>query len=133
MVEKLIRCTLCNQVIPNYGGFGDFSDASPLPGVEWSSEDLEEQRQFFVKHLEHPLEDLHADPETLVSDKPCDEPMKVSYFEASNGREKFLIRRTRSTLEHPAFYELIPGQILSNLPQFSAKKVGDIFCEEAML
>ncbi len=110
MVEKLIRCTRCNKIIPQFG-FGDFAEDSLLPWVEWSSEDLDEQKEFLRRHAGHPLEELFIDGETYFSDKPCFEPMKVAYVEASNGRQKFLIKRTRASLDRPVFYELIPGKI----------------------
>ena len=111
MVEKLLRCTRCNKVIPQFDRFGDFGEASLLPGVEWASEDLEEQNEFFKSHQGHLLEELTIDPETFISDKPSYEPIKVAYVEASNGKEKFLIKRTRRSFDRPAFYDLIPGKI----------------------
>jgi len=86
-------------------------DASFLPGVEWSAEDLENQKDFFRCHAEHPIEELLVDPDTYVSDKPCYEPKKVSYFEASNGQQRFLVRRAKDGLDRPAFYQLIPGKL----------------------
>jgi hypothetical protein len=116
MVEKLIRCIQCNQVIPCYESFGDFSDFSALPGVEWSPEDMNNQREFFRLHQDHNTEQIFIDYDTFISEQPCCEPNKVSYFEATNGREIFLIRRTKSFLGQPAFYEIIPGRLrISNI------------------
>jgi len=106
-----MRCAKCDQVIPHPGSFGDFQRSSLLPGVEWSAADLESQREFFRCHGEHPLEELWADPDTCISDKPSYEPVKVSYFEASNGQQRFLIRRTKPTLDRPVFYQIIPGKL----------------------
>ncbi len=111
MIEKLVRCTQCNKVIPQFGPFGDFGESSLLPGVEWSSEDMDEQREFSRCHQGHLLEELLVDRETFVSDKPSYEPMKVSYVEACNGKQRFLIKRTRATFDRPACYELVPGRI----------------------
>jgi hypothetical protein len=111
MIEKLMRCTKCDQVIPHPGSFGYFEKSSLLPGVEWSAADLESQREFFRRHGSHPLEELRVDPDTYISDKPSHEPVKVSYFEASNGQQSFLIRRTKPALDRPVFYELIPGKL----------------------
>ncbi len=111
MVEKLIRCTRCNTIIPQFGPFGDFEEVSLLPGVEWSSEDLDEQKEFLNRHHGHPLEELIINPETFISDKPSYEPLKVAYVEASNGKQRFLIKRTRAAFDWPAFYELIQGRI----------------------
>jgi hypothetical protein len=111
MVEKLIRCTRCNKVIPQFGPFGDFGEVSLFPGVEWSSEDMDEQKEFLNRHHGHPLEELFIDRETFISDKPSYEPIKVVYMEASNGKQRFLIKRTRLAFDRPAFYELILGRI----------------------
>jgi hypothetical protein len=111
VVQKLLRCTQCNQVIPQFDPFLDFGESSSLPGVEWSSGDLDEQKEFFKRHLGHQLEELSIDPETFISDKPAYELMKVSYVEASNGQQRFLIKRSRESLNQPVSYELIPGKI----------------------
>jgi hypothetical protein len=111
MVEKLIRCTQCNKVIPQYDRFGDFGESSALPGVEWASDDLDAQKEFMELHGGHVLEELLVDRETAVSDRPAFEPCRVTYLEAANGKERFLIKRIKEGYDRPAFYELIPGQI----------------------
>ena len=112
MIGKLMRCTKCDQVIPHPADFGDFEKSSLLPGVEWSSEDVERQKEFFRCHGEHPVEELRVNTDTWISDKPSYESVKVSYFEASNGQQNFLIRRTKPALDQPATYQLIPGKLL---------------------
>ena len=111
MVEKLIRCAQCDKVIPQYGIWGDFGPSSELPGVEWATDDLDEQKEFLEVHGHHTLEELSVDRETFVSDRPAFEPCKVAYVEASNGKEKFLIKRIKEGYDRPAFYEIIPGKI----------------------
>jgi hypothetical protein len=111
MVKKLVHCPRCNKVIPQFEPLVDFGESSILPGVEWSSEDLDEQKEFLRLHQGHALQELLIDPETFISDKPSYEPIKVAYMEASNGKERFLIRRTRTALGRPAFFEVIPGKI----------------------
>jgi len=111
MVEKLIRCTQCNKVIPRYDSWGDFGATTALPGVEWASDDLDKQKEFLESHRHHTLEELFVDRETYVSDRPAFEPCKVAYVEASNGKERFLIKRIKEGYDRPAFYEIIPGKI----------------------
>jgi len=110
MIKKLIRCIKCNQVISPLESHAA-SDGSFLPGVEWSAEGFENQEEFFRSHRGHPIEYLRVDPDTYVSDKPPYEPQKVSYFEASNGQQRFLVRRAKEGLDRPAFYQLIPGKL----------------------
>ena len=122
MIQKLMRCTKCDQVIPHPGGFGDFEKSSLLPGVEWSAADLERQKEFFRCHAAHPVEELRVNTDTLISDKSSYEPVKISYFEASNGQQSFLIKRTKPTLDQPAIYQLIPGKLLVSNVSFDIQE-----------
>ncbi len=122
MIQKLMRCTKCDQVIPHPEGFGDFEKSSLLPGVEWSTADLERQKEFFRCHAAHPVEELRVNTDTLISDKPSYESVKISYFEASNGQQSFLIRRTKPTLDQPAIYQLIPGKLLVSNVSFDIQE-----------
>jgi len=117
-----MRCTKCDQVIPHPGGFGDFEKSSLLPGVEWSTADLERQKEFFRCHAAHPVEELRVNTDTLISDKPSYESVKISYFEASNGQQSFLIRRTKPALDQPAIYQLIPGKLLVSNVSFDIQE-----------
>jgi hypothetical protein len=116
MVERFIRCRQCNRILPLPRIFAYFETPDLLPGVEWSDEDSDFRREFTFSHGNHPQEELVIDPETIFSEKPSYEPVRTSYFEATNGRQKFLIQRTKPGLEHPARYEILPGQMkISNL------------------
>ncbi len=130
MIQKLLHCIRCHQLIPRFGDFGDFSASPSIPGVEWSPEDLQIQAEFFSQHHRHSIEELFPDLETLISDKPYVEPMKISYFEASNGKKKFLIKRTKNHLTRPAFYKLIPGRLKINI--FSIKIQEVEICRELL-
>lgn len=122
MIEKLMRCTKCDQVIPHPASFGDIEKSSLLPGVEWSDADLERQREFFRCHGAHPVEELRVNTDVYISDKPAYEAVKVSYLEASNGQQSFLIRRTKPALDQPATYELIPGKLLVSNVSFNIQE-----------
>jgi len=119
MVEKLLRCIQCNQVIPLYGEFIDAGANAHLPGVVWGDDDLKIKEDFFHIHNGHPLEELTVDFDTYISDKPTFELIKVSYFEATNGRERFLIKRSRERFDQSAHYEIIPGKL----------KISNVACE----
>lgn len=116
MIKKLLRCCQCNQVIPLYGDFIEMEDNAHLPGILWADDDLKIKEEFFLNHDSHALEELIVDYDTYVSDKPSFELIKVSYFEATNGRERFLIKRNRERFDRPAHYEIIPGKLkISNI------------------
>jgi hypothetical protein len=110
MIKKLLRCAACNQVVPNYDGF-ELARAKSLAGVEWSNADLVRGKDFLISHPGHPLEELFIDAETRISERPSYEPIRVTYFLASNGDRNFLIRRTKTALDRPVSYEVIPGKL----------------------
>ena len=110
MIKKLIRCTACNQIIPNYEG-SELIRSKSLPGVEWSNADLTTAKKFLRLHSGHRLEELLVEENSCVSQKPFHEPVRESHFLASNADRKFLIRRTKAALDQPAFYEILPGRL----------------------
>ena len=115
MIKNLIRCTVCNQVIPNYKGY-ELSRAESLPGVEWSKADLASANEFLRTHFGHSLEELSVETDSCISEKPSYEPLRVSYCLAGNAGQRFLIRRTKSALGQPASYEIVPGSMkISNV------------------
>jgi hypothetical protein len=111
MVERLIRCIPCNQLSPLRQFFEPPEGFAPLPGVEWANEDFANAEEFERRHGKHLREEIRVDPESFFSEKPSSEPNKVSYFEASNGRQRFLVKRTKGGLGCSAFYEIVPGQM----------------------
>lgn len=111
MVERLIRCIQCNQLFPLPRFFEPFEGTAPLPGVEWADEGFVRSKEFERLHGNYPREEIQVDPESFFSEKPSSEPNKVSYFEAGNGRQRFLVKRTKSGLDRSAYYEIIPGQM----------------------
>lgn len=116
MIKRLVRCSTCNQVIPNYEG-SILTQTQSLPEVEWSGADFGEAKKFLRTHAGHPLEELAVETDSLISEKPAYEPIGAAYILAENGqRRKFLIRRSRMALDQPAFYEIVPGKLqLSNV------------------
>ena len=115
MIGKLIRCTACNQVIPNYEG-SVLAWAKSFPEVEWSNADLVSAKEFLRTHFGHALEELIVEAGSCISERPSYEPVRVTYFFAGNVKRRFLVRRTKSALDEPASYEIIPGKIkISNL------------------
>jgi hypothetical protein len=64
---------------------------------------------FMKDHDGHRLEDLTIIEDSCVSDKDYIEPVKVSYFRATNGKENFVIRKFRERIGESLRYELIAG------------------------
>ena len=109
MIGKLIRCTKCNAII-------NMTEGDFYPSYTWNNEGelketaMDDRKAFRQKHKGHKTEKLI--PLTPpISDKPYIEPLKTCYFEATNGTERFLIKRWRSKIDEPLAYEIIEGSI----------------------
>ncbi len=108
MKGTLIHCIDCNKVI----NIMEWDLCTPS---SWDVGELKEQegndrRAFEQRHKNHRTEELT--PVTpAISDKPYAEPLKVSYFEASNGKQRFVIKRWRNTIDDPCEYEVIDGRL----------------------
>jgi hypothetical protein len=111
MIENLIRCTICNQVIPNYEGY-ELIQSKSLPGVDWSDADLISAKDFLHTHSGHPLEKLSVEADSCISEKPSYDPIRVIYFYAHNAERRFLVRRIKAALDEPASYEIVPGRLM---------------------
>jgi hypothetical protein len=60
-------------------------------------------------HQGHQLEHLKIIEDSFVSKKDYSEPVKTSFFKATNGKEKFVIKKFREKIDEPLKYQLIPG------------------------
>jgi hypothetical protein len=67
-------------------------------------------QEFLITHHGHRLEDLEIIENSFVSEKKYLEPVKTSYFRATNGKkEKFVIKRVREKIGEKLRYQIIPG------------------------
>ena len=66
-------------------------------------------QDFLRNHRGHQLEDLKIIEDSFVSEKSYSEPVKISYFKATNGREHFVVKRFRERIDQPLKYQLIRG------------------------
>jgi hypothetical protein len=106
----LIRCINCDQVfhrtsfdlLPEY-------ESSPASPGSFRIIETDDYREFLASHRGHRLEDLRIIEDSFVSDKPYAEPVKVSYFKATNGKDRFVIEKFRNSIDEPLTYRLIYG------------------------
>ena len=82
----LIRCTECNAIMNMTEG--DFSPHYAWNGGEIKEIAMDDSKAFLQKHKGHRTEQL-SPLSSPISDKPYSEPLKTSYFEATNGTERF--------------------------------------------
>jgi hypothetical protein len=110
-MNQLIRCINCDAVFlktpfdqePEYEGTPSLSPYS-VRAVE-----RDDFKDFVTGHDGHRFEELTVISDSLLSDKDYIEPVKVSYFRATNGKEHFVIRKFREKIGDPLRYEMISG------------------------
>ncbi len=113
-MNQCIRCIDCDEVFmrschdqcreyqydPNHS-------TDPLQTVE-----KDDFQDFLITHHGHRLEYLDIIADSFVSESPYSEPIKTSYFRATNKKEKFVIKRFRESIEEPIKCQLIAGDYL---------------------
>lgn len=110
-MKGLLRCVECNELFQ----MTDY-DSSPEYQVTENGEihviPRDERRSFLASHKGHKIERLKVKKGSLVSDQPYMEPIKTTYFQATNGKESFIVKRWRESIDSPMRYELIKGDIV---------------------
>jgi hypothetical protein len=110
-MEQLIRCRKCDEIFLK-------TPFDPYPEYQWgpdrSSEtfqiiERDDFQDFLIHHHGHQLENLEIIEDSFVSEKAYSEPVKTSFFKATNGKEKFVIKKFRENINEPLQYQLIPG------------------------
>jgi hypothetical protein len=110
-MNRLIRCINCDEVFlktpfDQWPEYEFSSDCSPEFSRSIERDDFQD---FLKNHCGHRLEDLNIIEDSFVSQKAYIEPIKISYCKATNGREKFVIKKSRERIDEPLKYQLIPG------------------------
>ncbi|MBM4347775.1 MAG: hypothetical protein FJ107_06535 [Deltaproteobacteria bacterium] len=110
-MNQLIRCITCDEIFMKtpFDQWPEYD--SVMGGVSESFRTIEtDDFQVFLKHHQnHQTEALEVLEDSFVSEKPYSEPMKVSYFRATNGKEKFVVKKFRTKIDEPLTYQLIHG------------------------
>jgi hypothetical protein len=110
-MNQLIRCVNCHEIYLR-------TPFDQTPEYEWErltslqeTQGIEKDdfQDFLRNHRGHQLEDLKIIEDSFISEKPYSEPVKISYFKATNGRENFVIKRFRERIDQPLKYQLIRG------------------------
>ncbi len=109
-MNELIHCVNCNEIFLKtlYDQWPEYEAA---PGGALDSFQLTEKDDFqnFLKnHQGHRLEKLKVLEDSLVSERDYFEPVKTSYFRATNGKDNFVVKRFRENIEEPLKYQVVP-------------------------
>jgi hypothetical protein len=110
-MNQLIRCKNCDEIFmktpfdqhPEYEINPDRSFEN-LQSIE-----RDDFQDFLIHHHGHRLENLKIIEDSFVSEKAYSEPIKTSFFRATNGKEKFVIKKFREKIDEPLKYQLILG------------------------
>jgi hypothetical protein len=110
-MNQLIHCINCDEIFlktpfDKWPEYESYSNRSP---ESFRSIERDDFQDFMKNHRGHRLEDLQIIDDSFVSEKAYSEPIKVSYFKATNGKEKFLIKKYREKIDEPLRYQLIAG------------------------
>ena len=110
-MNQLIRCKNCDKIFMKT----PFDHCpvymfDPERSLENSrSIETDDYQDFLTHHQGHQLEDLKIIEDSFVSEKAYSEPVKASFFKATNGKEKFVIKKFREKIDESLRYQLIPG------------------------
>jgi hypothetical protein len=110
-MNQLIHCINCHEIYlrtpfdqtPEYG-WEALTSLQETQGIE-----KDDFQDFLRNHRGHQLENLKIIEDSFVSEKSYSEPVKISYFKATNGREHFVVKRFRERIDEPLKYQLIRG------------------------
>ena len=110
-MNQLIRCINCDEIFlktpydqwPEYECYSGPS-SEPLRII-----DRDDYQDFLKNHRGHQLENLNILEDSFVSEKDYSEPVKISYFRVTNGKERFVIKKFRGKIDEPLKYQLIAG------------------------
>ena len=110
-MNQLIRCKNCDEIFmktpfdryPEY----ELDSARPLDNFRIVQRD--DFQDFLIHHRGHRLENLKIIEDSLTSEKAYSEPIKTSFFKATNGKDKFVIKKFRERIDEPLKYQLFLG------------------------
>ncbi len=110
-MNELVRCINCDEIFLKTP-FDQWPEYESYPSGSLESFrtiERDDFQDFLKNHHGHRLEDLKILEDSFVSEKDYFEPVKTSYFKATNGKESFVIRKFREKIEEPLKYRLIHG------------------------
>jgi hypothetical protein len=108
--QRFIRCCVCDAI--HHVSPFDKAPVYACLGNQLEERATDDWRAFMKRHAGHRLEPLKASGEKFFPYASPLDPMSVAYMELTNGRDRYLVRRARSSIQEPMSYELISGQLV---------------------
>lgn len=118
-MNRIIRCIDCNALyvvtpfdqIPEYVRDEMVKDMQGESFPEYRAIDKNDNSAFSHDHRGHSLETLSVVENSYYSEGPYFDPHRILYFEATNGKDTFLIKRWRKSISEPVRYEVVPAKL----------------------
>jgi hypothetical protein len=107
---KFVWCRRC-EVVHRVTAF-DRAPVFDLSAGEVAETPANDWREFMARHAGHALEPLAGTGNDYSPAGSAGDPMAVVYIEASNGKEKVWLRRSRRSIDEAVRYELFDGQLV---------------------
>jgi hypothetical protein len=111
-MNQFLRCIDCGEGFMEtpFDQCPEYEYASHHPNEPAQVIEKDDFQEFLTTHTGHRLEYLEVIENSCVSEKNYLEPVKASYFKATNNRkEKFVIERVREKIGEKVRYQVIPG------------------------
>jgi hypothetical protein len=110
-MNQLIHCKKCDEIFMKtpFDQYPEYEFEPDRSSGNFRSIERDDFQDFLIHHHGHPLENLKIIEDSFVSEKAYSEPIKTSFFKATNGKEKFVIKKFRETIDEPLKYQVIPG------------------------
>jgi hypothetical protein len=110
-MKKLVHCINCKAVYeitpfdqrPEY----HYSDTSG----EYYAKEKNDELDFAQQHRGHRIEELTILENTRYSEGRYFDPQRIQYFETTNGKDTFLIKRWRKSVLNPVRHDIVPGRL----------------------
>jgi hypothetical protein len=110
-MNQLIHCKNCDEFFMKtpFDQYPEYEFSLGRSIENFQSIERDDFQDFLIHHHGHRLENLKIIEDSFVSEKPYFEPIKTSFFRATNGKEKFVIKKFRKRIDDPLAYQLISG------------------------
>ncbi len=110
-MNQLIRCKNCDEVFMKtpFDQLPEYTFDSDRSMGTFRGNETDDYQDFLTNHRGHQLENLEIIEDSFISEKSYFEPVKTSFFKATNGKEKFLIKKFREKIDEPLKYLLMRG------------------------
>jgi hypothetical protein len=102
---------MCDEIFMKtpFDQYPEYEFDSGRPLENFRSIERDDFQDFLIHHHGHRLENLKIIEDSFVSEKAYSEPIKTSFFKATNGKEKYVIKKFRERIDEPLKYQLFSG------------------------